>query len=314
MTNIVVSIVIPTYNRAGLLKRSINSVLNQTFENLEVIIIDDGSKDNTEEIVRGIKDTRIRYIKQKENRGATAARNTGIKLAQGKYVAFQDSDDVWLPEKLEKQVKVIELAFPDVGVVYSGFWKIKKNNRIYVPFKRSKIRSGNIYNELVKRNFVSTQTILLKKECFKKSGLFDENLPRFQDWDLAIRLSKYYNFIFIEEPLVSVYYTEGSISDNWKSYVEAMEMIIEKNYDCLLKNKIILSEYYFRIGKMLCFSGESKKSREYSLKSIKLNFLNIFSWILLVISFFGNRSKEFKKIDRMIENFESSAKLKKIIQ
>ena len=93
-----------------------------------------------------------------------------------------------------------------------------------------------------------------------------------------------------------------------------MEMIIEKNYDCLLKNKIILSEYYFRIGKMLCFSGESKKSREYSLKSIKLNFLNIFSWILLVISFFGNRSKEFKKIDRMIENFESSAKLKKIIQ
>src|SRR4030043_1337098 len=101
-----VSVIIPTYNRAHLVGRSIRSVLNQTYQDLEVIVVDDGSKDNTAEIVRGITDPRIVFLKHEKNRGVSAARNTGLKAARGKYIAFQDSDDEWLPQKLEKQLEL----------------------------------------------------------------------------------------------------------------------------------------------------------------------------------------------------------------
>src|SRR4030042_5052103 len=103
-----VSIIIPTYNRAHLVMRAINSVLDQSFQDFEIIIVDDASRDNTEKMVSGIRDKRIFYIRHEKNRGGSAARNTGIKQARGEYIAFLDSDDEWLPEKLEKQLKVLE--------------------------------------------------------------------------------------------------------------------------------------------------------------------------------------------------------------
>lgn len=98
-----VSVVIPTYNRAHLVGRAIQSVLNQTYQDFEIIVVDDGSTDNTEEVVKSFNDPRIRYIRHDQNRGGSAARNTGIKMARGEYIAFQDSDDEWLPEKLESR-------------------------------------------------------------------------------------------------------------------------------------------------------------------------------------------------------------------
>lgn len=103
-----VSVIIPTYNRAHLIGRAIKSVLNQTYKDFEIIIVDDGSTDKTEEVVKDFKDERVRYIRREKNKGGSAARNTGIKAARGEYIAFQDSDDEWLPEKLEKQMKAFE--------------------------------------------------------------------------------------------------------------------------------------------------------------------------------------------------------------
>lgn len=115
-----VSVILPTYNRAHLLERAIQSVLDQTYPDFEIIVVDDASIDNTVNIIKGIINERIRYIRHEKNKGAAAARNTGIKLAKGKYIAFQDSDDEWLRDKLEKQIKIFETVSPEVGVVYTS--------------------------------------------------------------------------------------------------------------------------------------------------------------------------------------------------
>lgn len=215
-----ISIVIPTYNRARFLGRSVRSVLNQTYKNFEVIVADDASTDDTAEIIKTFKDDRIRYIRHESNAGAAAARNTGIKVSRGEYVAFQDSDDEWLPEKLEKQMALFEQVSTETGVVYTGFWRVRNNQKTYIPPDGIKQKEGYIHRELLKRNFVSTQTVVVKKECLEKSGLFDERLPRLQDWELFIRLSKLYEFKYVAEPLVIAYFTPESISAKKDALIE----------------------------------------------------------------------------------------------
>ena len=115
-----ISVVIPTYNRAHLIKKAINSVFEQTYQDFEIVIIDDGSKDNTEEIVKSINDGRIRYIKHEKNKGEAGARNTGIENSKGEYIAFLDTDVTWSKDKLEKQLNILESSPADVGVVFTG--------------------------------------------------------------------------------------------------------------------------------------------------------------------------------------------------
>ena len=294
-----VSIIIPTYNRADLISKSINSVLNQTFKDFEIVIVDDGSTDDTENIIEGFNDSRIKYIKNEKNIGAAAARNIGIKAARGKYIAFQDSDDEWLPEKLEKQVKVL-ITCQENNVVYTGFWRIKDNKKIYVPLSRVKQKEGSIYKELLKGNFISTQTILLKKECFEKAGMFDENLPRFQDWDLVLRLAKYYNFKFIDEPLALCYFTSKSISTDSNALLKAFKIIKEKHFKDL--NNKLLAKHYFRIGNSLCLDKKFRLGRSYFVKSVRLDLLN-FSLMAFLFSFLGQKYYgNFMNIFFRIEN------------
>lgn len=295
----IVSIIIPTYNRANLMGKSISSVLDQIFKDFEVIIVDDGSVDNTESVVKSFNDTRIKYVKLKKNRGSCFARNVGLKIAEGEYIAFQDSDDEWLPEKLEKQMKVFEIL-PQENIVYTGFWRIKNNKKTYVPFNRVKQREGNVFKELLRGNFISTQTLLVKKKCFEKSGMFDENLPRFQDWDLVLRLAKYYNFKFINEPLALCYFTSKSISTDSNALLKAFK-IIEKKYLKNLDNKL-LAKHYFRIGNSLCLDKKFKLGRNYFIKSIRFNFLN-FSLIAFLFSFLGQKYYDsFMDIFFRVEN------------
>ena len=118
--NPTVSIIIPTYNRSRLIARAVKNVLNQTYQDFELIIVDDGSTDGTREVVAGFSDERIRYVQHDKNRGEAAARNTGIKVARGEYIASHDSDDEWLHEKLAKQIRAFENCSPEIGVVYTA--------------------------------------------------------------------------------------------------------------------------------------------------------------------------------------------------
>ena len=266
-----VSVVIPTYCRAHLLGRAIQSVLNQTYQDLEIIIVDDGSSDNTDEVVKSLKDERIRYIRHEKNKGATAARNTGIKAARGEYIAFQDSDDEWLPQKLEKQMKVFETVSPKVGVVYTGFVRIENDKKEYIPYSWVAQKEGDIHKELLKGSFITTPSIVVRKECFKKAGMFDEHLPRLQDWELVLRLSKYYDFKFIEEPLLTSPFTSDSLSASEKARIKALKLILSKHLDDFMEDKESLSRYYFGIGIHLCLNHEIAEGESYIAKAFKIN-------------------------------------------
>ena len=188
-----VSIVIPTYNRANLIKMSINSILNQIYKNYEIIVVDDGFTDNTKEVIERFNEEKIKYYKHKINKGAAAAMNTGIKHSKGDFVAFQGSDDKWLPEKLEKEMKAFEKSTRKVGVVYAGLWYIKNDKKKYVPYSKITKKEGNIHCELLKGNFVSGLSVI-RKNCFEKVGLFDEHLPNLEDWELYHKNIKIFLF------------------------------------------------------------------------------------------------------------------------
>jgi len=297
-----VSVIIPTYNRAYLIGRAIQSVLDQSYHDFEIIIIDDGSTDNTEEVVKEFqkKDERIRYIKHKGNKGYPKALNTGIKAARGEYIAFQDSDDEWLPEKLKKQMEVFKNASSDVGVVYTGFLRIEKDKKIYIPPSWVTHKEGNIHKELLKRNFVGTPAAIVKKECFEKTGMFDEYLPCFQDWELWIRISKYYQFRYIAEPLINAYCTPDSISANPEALTRAWKLILKKHLNDIRQNRNLLSRHYSVIGFFLCSQGKLKEGRSYFIKAIISYPCNIKFFLGIFFSFFGarfyNRMLKIKKL------------------
>ena len=226
-----VSIILPTYNRAGKITTSIESVLSQTYKQFELLIIDDGSTDGTEEVVRKIKDDRIRYIKLEQNRGQAAARNYGIKNAKFDYIAFQDSDDKWHPQKLELQMKALEDASLNVGMVYhkmryqlEGIGSIIKPNED-ISLER---KNGDIYKELLWDNLIGMPTLLVKRECLEQVGGFDETMKSLEDYDLVLRIAQNYEAVFVDEILLEAAFTEGSVSTNSGQYILASCVLVQK--------------------------------------------------------------------------------------
>lgn len=176
-----ISVIIPTYNRADKILNSINSVLNQTIKDIEIIIVDDGSEDETHNIVKKIKDDRVRYIKHTKNMGVSTARNTGIKYAKGEYIAFQDSDEIWYKNKLE--IELLALSKNKADVVFCKMNLIAKDNskqEIPVEYKSGFIR-GDVYG-------IGTPSWLGKTSVFKRCK-FDKRFPRYADLELLLRIS-----------------------------------------------------------------------------------------------------------------------------
>ncbi len=195
-TEPLVSIIIPTYNRAKLLKRAISSCLKQTYRNIEVIVIDDGCTDNTEQVVKSFIDERVVYIKNKTNKGIPATRNIGLNIATGEFIGFLDHDDEYLPEKIEEQVKVLT-DNPDIGFVVCGRYEIE------IKTNKQTIKKANDY---------ILQQVLVRKSCFEQSGQFDERFYTYEDSDMLTRLSNYYAKEEINKPLIIRYLYQTSIS------------------------------------------------------------------------------------------------------
>lgn len=211
----VVSVIIPTYNRINTLPASVESVLNQTYGSLEVIIVDDGSDDGTEEYVRGFTDSRVRYIKNIENEGPSAARNLGVSLAEGEYVAFQDSDDRWLPEKLEKQMRLLLDPENDFGMVYCEITRYHcDRERGVVPSRNISFdyKQGLIFKTLLLLPLISTQTIVAGRQDFINAGGFNEDLNTFEDYEFTLRFSQSHEIGFVGEPLVKAYDSADSVN------------------------------------------------------------------------------------------------------
>lgn len=288
-----VSIVIPTHNRAELLKRAINSVLRQTFEDFELIVVDDASSDNTPEVVESINDGRIRYVRLKKNSGGPVARNTGIKKARGEFIALLDDDDEWLPNRLELQIEKFEGLEKDVGVVYGGFYYVSQDTGAILGKRIPRYR-GNVYTHFLKENFVGSPTLLIRKECFKKAGLFDPELKSSQDWDMWLRIAKYYKFEYVPA-VVAKYYVHGhQITFNMEKYISGRERFVWK-YPDIYKNPQILSIHLSQMGLLLLLSGNAEKGIRYLVKSIAMAPLNMENYRKLLELAFDSRSVEYIK-------------------
>lgn len=288
--NLTVSVIIPTYNRAHLVGRAIQSVLNQTYQDFELIIVDDGSTDNTDDIIKEFqkKDKRIKYIRHEKNKGGSAARNSGIKVSRGEYIAFLDSDDEWFIEKLKRQMKFFKNASPEVSVVYTGF--IYKDElggntcKQYIPKKRC-----YIYEDILAENCVgTTSTVLIKRKCFEKVEIFDENLPSCQDWEMWIRIAKEYQFDFIEDPLVTYHIHKSRISTDLEAEIKGITIIINKFSGEFILRRKIYSQHCFNIGHLYCHTGNMKKGKEYFLKAIKFYPFNLKYYIYLSSTLFAS--------------------------
>lgn len=242
-----VSVVIPTHNRAELVVRAIQSVLRQSYEDFELIIVDDGSTDDTEKKVAAIKDERIFYFKNEVNKGAPASRLLGVRSAKGKFISFLDSDDEWYPSKLEKQVAAFADLPGSTGVVHCDcdiyFEKTGENSRMMVP----KL-SGNIYKEILGKPGPAYPCLMVRRECFEHiPEAIDPNVPSWQEWDTSINLAKKYGFHFIDEPLVLYHRHEGdTISYDSLRDAEGYNYIVEKHREEILKNcsTVALGRHY----------------------------------------------------------------------
>ena len=284
-----VSVVITTYNRANLIGRAIESIFRQTYKDYEIIVVDDGSSDNTREVVEGFRDNRIHYIRHHENRGCSAGRNTGIKASKSDYIAFLDTDDEWLPEKLEKQVYLLERANSGIDAVYTAMLYVERNRKHLVPQLSIKNKEANIGDLILKRSVIAPSTVLIKKHCFDRVGLFDEKLRWGDDWDMWIRVTQGYEFAFISEPLVVYRQQPDSLTtDRFASErSRACEVILRKHYARYSKNHNAIGEMCFSIGHNYCIAGDMKKGREWIIKSFKWEFISIKRVISIAISFLG---------------------------
>ncbi|NVM01498.1 MAG: glycosyltransferase [Candidatus Helarchaeota archaeon] len=193
-----VSVIIPTYNRFSFLVEAVKSVLSQTFANFELIIVDDGSTDETRRI-QEIYRERVKYLFQ-EKRGVSSARNKGIINSSGEYICFLDSDDLWKKNKLEIQVNFMDNN-RDFLVCYTGEIWIRNGVRVN-QMKKHKKYSGMIYDKCLPLCIISPSSVMMRREIFDKIGFFDENLPICEDYDMWLRISKDYPIFFIDKKLI----------------------------------------------------------------------------------------------------------------
>lgn len=192
-----VTVIIPTFNRAHILTRAIDSVLGQSFKEFELLVVDDGSTDSTEELMEGYtrRDTRVSYIVQPANAGVSAARNRGMNEARGRWFAFLDSDDEWLPEKLAAQVSFFSDAPRCVGLLYGGVRTVGASTWMFRPQAR-----GWIHPLLLVKNVIhSTSNVMIRREVFETIGGFHEQIPAIEDWDYWIRVAKDFAIDHIDE-------------------------------------------------------------------------------------------------------------------
>jgi glycosyltransferase involved in cell wall biosynthesis len=194
----VVSVIIPTFNRAEVVEEAVDSVLAQTCSEYELVVVDDGSTDDTIGRLARYGD-RISVLRQ-ENLGASAARNAGIRRARGQYIAFLDSDDLWLQDKLETQMELVDKD-PQVKVCYTDEIWIRRGVRVN-PGKKHRKHSGWILEQMLPLCIVSPSSVIIDREVFERVGLFDESLPACEDYDLWLRIGRHYPFHLIDRPLI----------------------------------------------------------------------------------------------------------------
>jgi glycosyltransferase involved in cell wall biosynthesis len=257
-----ISIVIPAYNSMKYLPETLESVLQQSFTDFEVLIINDGSTDNIIQWASEITDPRVKLISQK-NQGVSVARNTGIARARGEYIAFLDADDLWQQTKLEKQVRCLD-ENPEVGLVHTSTALMdchgKLTGRIMTAFAE-----GEVWQELVESNKIACSSVMVRRCCLEKVGGFEPNLHFAEDWDLWIRISVHYPFAVLQEPLYYYRQIPNSLSKNLVVLEQSFNFVIEKTFRDVPQELLYLKKRSYGYA-YLCLGWKALQSSDKDYK------------------------------------------------
>ena len=282
-----VSVVIPAYNAMAYLPETIDNVLEQTYSNFEVIVVNDGSTDNIKEWITQISDRRVKLVSQ-VNLGLAGARNTGIRESEGEYLAFLDADDLWDFTKLAKQVQVLD-SHPEAGLVYTWISYIdergKSTGRVVKPQSE-----GDIWQELTKGNLVECGSVaMVRRQCFEKCGVFDCNLGSFvEDWDMWLRIARTYPFKVIKEPLTYYRQVTNSASRNWQRMAKSYQLVIDKAFAAANWDELPLrNRSYGTANLVLAWKALQSSSKDYQkAKYFCSQALRHDPWLLLSKEYF----------------------------
>lgn len=281
-----VSVVVPVYEQPDLLREALDSVASQTLTNVEVVVVDDASEVNLEPVLDEFE-IRIVYVRHETNKGAAAARNTGVNSASGEYIAFLDADDIWNQAKLERQLGVFEGASNSLGLVYTGFVQYETDGSEWVHYPEAR---GEIYEAELERDRIHpTSTVMVRRDVLQDVGGFDASLPSRQDYDLWIRITEYYAVDYVDEILVEKREQQDSISKDFDSRIQGDKAVLQKvrdrveGFDVLSRSKI-LSYHYHVLGRDYESNGNRREAVRYLSLAILRYPLRPVSWAMLAIT------------------------------
>jgi len=292
-----ITVIIPTHNRAEFLKRAIKSVLAQTWQDFELIIVDDASTDDTANVVRDYQDERILYHRHDSNLGAPASRNTGIAKARGDYIALLDDDDELFPRKLEKQMQKYAEVAASVGLIYTGHEvRNSMGKLLHSRLPEGKTR-GDVRLRLLLGPAFPSHTPLIRRDCFKLTGGFDDFLTSCQDWDMWKRISEHYEFDYVPEVLSTTYQHDHQISSDFSAMIPGRIRMVEKHWEEFRKHPVIFVIHLKRIGKMHCINGTWREALPWFKEAVKVaprEIFKIVAWCILELPRVKMSSREGK--------------------
>ena len=309
-----VAVIIPAYNAMTYLQETLESVLQQTFTDFEVLIVDDGSSDNIVEWANGLTDDRVKFISQ-SNQGVSTARNFAISEASGDYIAFLDADDLWEKTKLEKQAQFLD-DNPTVGLVAT--WMMLTDSQgnpgaeVKIDFKQ-----GNIRKELIEISLIPCGSIpMVRKVCFNKVGLFDSTLRFGEDWEMWTRIAADYDFGLIKETLVYYRQHSNNSSKNSQQILPDFDRLIEKMFDSVPQELLaIRAKTYGRMNLYIAWKSleneDYKGARDFSNQAIKyypqLQYTKNYLRLKLLILVKSKVNKEiYYKLTRFLRDLKPS--------
>lgn len=278
-----VSVVVPTYNRSSRLEPTLRSALEQESIDVEVIVVDDASTDDTRDVVESFEDSRLRYRRHETNRGGSAARNTGIEIATGEYIAFLDDDDVWAPRKLRKQVDYLEQKPDDWVAAYCDFRVVSRSDGVPTRLRdwigkrwsdrdaRARPEGGE---ELIPTVLTGelplggSSTLLVERDVVKDIGGFDPAFPRHQDWEFVVRVLRAGQLAYVDEPLVE---KRPSGSPSVERVAEGKRLLFKKYNDEIRTaerdDRDIVGTHRFVLAKHYYMDGDFHRGTKYLLRS-----------------------------------------------
>jgi glycosyltransferase involved in cell wall biosynthesis len=285
-----VSVVIPTQNRAHRVGAAIASVLRQTFPEFRIVVVDDGSEDNTETVVRAIADDRLLYVRHDGPRGDGAARNTGIRSSGGDLIAFLDDDDEWLPEKLELQVAEFDRS-EATGLIHTAYYVISPGGSTEV------FRTTEDSITQLRQARIATSTVMVRRPAVEAVGLFDESIPFCSDYDLWLRLARIYPIQYLDIPLARYLAFGQRLSNNLHKVIEGKHMLFAKHTSFLEEDPESYSDHCVALGFVCCCADQMRRGRAAFRNAIRLRPTALEAYVHYAVSLGG--AKVFRALETL---------------